>query len=501
MNSISVNGHDLVKAKREIDLPFTLPMRIDGQGEAKLEILELLRVLPGKRLVVLATHKNTQFVLKIFIGRTAKKYFKKELSGISAIGSLGIKTPRLMWKARLPEGGGRVLAFEYLENCKDLDEVWKETIQVSGKVALLDICMNIFAAMHLNGMRQKDIHLNNFVVFEGEVYTIDGGGMSFNSNKSGLDKETSVKNLARFFAQFKPSNDQLVKQVRSSYLSLRGWSSNDPVFLKLEETIDKMRNQRREHYLLKTLRDCSRFICKKSLRRFVVCERNQYTESLVELLSDPDKLIDQSRKEGLILKEGNSATVARVHTPDGDLVIKRYNARSMGRIIRKALRPSRARNSWVNAHQLEFLGVASLRPVAMMEKRFGPFVLDAYFVSEYVGGKNLDDCHSEKMPLSTADKEKLVCGVVAILSSLKSAMISHGDLKASNFRYNGDEFILLDLDSMKYHRNEMTFAKAQEKDLNRFLENWRSDAELYRKFNYATENLRNLDSHRNDEVI
>ena len=42
--------------------------------------------------------------------------------------------------------------------------------------------------------------------------------------------------------------------------------------------------------------------------------------------------------------------------------------------------------SWANTLRLEFLGINTLKPVALIEERFGPLRGRAYFNSRYLGG-------------------------------------------------------------------------------------------------------------------
>ena len=483
------NSDDLIRAKRGVTVPFCLSVNVDNETLVDLHVTRLFRLLPGKRLVVLASRGNTQFVLKVFLGRTARKYYSQELDGIMAIADLNIPTPALRWKGRLKDGKGYVLALEYLDGCEDMESAWLKTASLEGKTALLADCLQIFATMHSRGIRQKDIHLNNFVIYANAIYAIDGGGMCFSSSPQGLDREKSLNNLARFFAQFKPANDPLVHSVYPAYARARGWAVEETCSTLLQKRIVQKRQERKVHYLAKTLRDCSRFLCEKNLTRFLVCERSCYSDTLKTLLARPDEFIEAAREKGEILKEGNSATVALVHTSERSLVVKRYNPKSGFGILRKALKPSRARNSWVQAHQLDFLGIASIKPVAVLEKRLGPFVSQAYFISEYVEGINMDECYSQGSSGQTKVNGDSIKGILNILDALKLAKVTHGDLKATNFRYSENGLVLLDLDSMRNHKDNRAFKKAFAKDINRFLDNWKSRPEIYGKFKSATDNL------------
>jgi len=509
MISVRYDGKSLVSAGRDISVPFVLSISLEGVIRDYC-ISRLFRVLPGKRLVALAQPSadnadrlpeegipsngisEQKIILKIFLGRTAEKYSAKELEGIQSIERLGIKKPEFLGRGFLGDGSGRVLAFQYLDECENLEDVWFKSLDRKYKLYLLEKCMEIFARMHDAGVRQKDIHLNNFVIQDNSVYAIDGGGMDLHKEGNGLSRTSSLENLARFFAQFKPSNDWVIEKAVACYASERKWPDIHSVTEELYKTTLDQRQARKKHYLLKTLRECSRFVCRKNIREYMVCERKFHTPDLMKILSDPDEVIIKARKEGRILKDGNSATIVMVEIGEQKLVLKRYNSKSLLRMLRQSLRISRARNSWINAHLLEFIGVTSVRPVAMMEKRWGPVVTRAYFVSEYINGINLDEkvsCIYGENPANNPLNDLVIEKVVSVLKGLKNSMIVHGDLKATNFRISNADIVLLDLDSMKDYQDEKIFSKAYRKDIDRFMQNWIVQPELQSRFLKLTESL------------
>ena len=81
----------------------------------------------------------------------------------------------------------------------------------------------------------------------------------------------------------------------------------------------------------------------------MVCDRKWYSPAKQHLLDDPDTYI----KTGTILKDGNSATVAKITIDSQTLVIKRYNIKNLRHALRRCLRPSRTMVSWTNAHRQE----------------------------------------------------------------------------------------------------------------------------------------------------
>jgi hypothetical protein len=52
------------------------------------------------------------------------------------------------------------------------------------------------------------------------------------------------------------------------------------------------------------------------------------------------------------------------------LVIKRYNIKGFAHWLKRFWRPSRAWHSWREGNRLAFLGIATPKPLAVLEKRF-----------------------------------------------------------------------------------------------------------------------------------
>jgi tRNA A-37 threonylcarbamoyl transferase component Bud32 len=198
---------------------------------------------------------------------------------------------------------------------------------------------------------------------------------------------------------------------------------------------------------------------------------------LAPLMADPDAWLEQ----GVPLKRGRSATLARVELEGRKLVIKRYNIKSAGHALSRAWRPSRAWHSWVEAHRLRFLGIPTPRPLALIERRLGPLRGRAWLITEYCAGPNLQERLTGEQTLPAEIGE----AVRRLFTQLAAARIGHGDLKASNFICSGNELCVLDLDAMRQFDNEAAWRKAWQKDRARFLRNWSEGSALQREFALA----------------
>ncbi len=486
-----LDAASLSKSQRNIKLPFQLSITVDGGGTLDIRVREILRLLPGRRLALLAEAGNKKLLIKLFLGRTARKYQQRELRGVDAIGSTGVPTPALLWQGALPDSQGLALAFEYIDHAPTLAEAFKNTNNQAKRLSVMTRVMPILAQLHQGGVLQKDIHPGNFLMTKQAAYVIDGGNVvkktaMFSSktvsnargcfSTKALSEASSLNNLALFFAQFQSRFDPLIPQALEKYQRHRDWPENDSREYLLISKMEKHREARKVDYVQKAFRECTRISCRSSFRRFQVCERQYDTPAMQLLLTSLDAAIDQARATGNLLKDGNSATVARIESPAGTLVVKRYNLKNFAHRLQRACRRSRAWVSWGNIFRLEFLGIKTADPVALVEERFGPFRLRTYLVTKYIAGPDASSLSD------LADPTPALASIATILQDLTRASITHGDLKASNFLLGPAGPVIIDLDSMREHRREQSFQPALKKDLARFIDNWSDNLRVGRIF-------------------
>jgi len=200
----------------------------------------------------------------------------------------------------------------------------------------------------------------------------------------------------------------------------------------------------------------------------MVCDRNFYHGEMKRLIADPDSVIDSSR----LLKNGNSATVAFVEVNNKLLVVKRHNIKNFIHALKRCPRNTRAWSSWRNAHRLELLGIPTPKPIAFLERRWGPFRSTSYYILEYIDGTDL-------YRLITSDRSKeinieaLSIKFGEMLKLLADANMSHGDFKATNFIVAGKKLYIIDIEGMRKHSCRWSLKRSLKRDCRRFMKNWK----------------------------
>jgi len=194
------------------------------------------------------------------------------------------------------------------------------------------------------------------------------------------------------------------------------------------------------------------------------------------VLEQADALIDK----GHLYKTGGAASVARIEVNGRKLVLKRYNIKNTAHWFKRFWRPSRAWHSWIEGHRLEFLGIATPRPLAVLEQRVLGLRSRAYLVTEYVDGPDLTACFAPYVESGDAPEEQ-VDALVHVMQQLIRERISHGDFKGHNLFWHNGQWSLIDLDAMCQHATQLSFAPAYARDRARLLRNWPSGSALHQR--------------------
>lgn len=202
--------------------------------------------------------------------------------------------------------------------------------------------------------------------------------------------------------------------------------------------------------------------------RLIRCQESYYSEAMRVLLDNLDQAIHHAP---VLLKKGNSSTVVKLLVNEEEVVIKRANLRNFLHSLRRLFQPSRAKKNWDYAKRLRIANVSTFEPIAMVEKRWGPFRRESYFISNFLTGKDLFDYFSS-VNLSHQEKNDLAREVIKLIKKLASAGLYHRDLNLSNIFFMDNQLYIIDLDSMqRYKKSKITTFLLTLKIWYRFLEN------------------------------
>lgn len=455
-----------------------LPLELQLPSGETLVLVRWLRVLPEQRYVALADWEERRVVVKLFVGAKAEKHCQREVGGVQLLLARAIDTPNLLSFGFEPECGGWAM-LEYLDGSQSLAEHWNacvdEVMLSENQHQVLQKALVGLARLHAQGLWQEDTHLDNFLLKQGVLYTIDGGGIV--QQKDGvLTDAQALANLAVFFAQLPVTTYAHLAELLQDYQSVR--PDTELPLARLRVEIEKVREWRVKDYLKKTARDCTLFHANKDTNGVTVIQRSCMDE-VKALIDQPDVFIAQ----GHIYKTGGAATVALVEHQQKNWIIKRYNIKSFSHWLSRCWRPTRAWHSWQAAHRLQILGIPVMNAVAVKEQRKLGLRYTAWLVCEQSGTQDLVERFAPYVENGNVPETDLR-QLSELLNSLIREKISHGDLKGHNILWHNDQPLLIDLDAVRAHRCLKSFKRAFKRDRARLLRNWPSDSPLYKKLDH-----------------
>ncbi|MDR1854128.1 MAG: lipopolysaccharide kinase InaA family protein [Azoarcus sp.] len=454
----------LVDARRVPPFPFAVLLN-DG---SRLEMLRPLRVLPGKRVVGEGFWNGTRVLAKLFVASGGVRHWRRELDGLKALMAAGIPTPALLAFGAL-KAGGRYLLTEFVPDAHTLAD---DLAAGGAQEALAAVCVRL-GELHAHGLVHGDPHPRNFLFAAAEPLIIDGDAVRH--RVAPLPGKEADANFALFLAQLSP--DQPLEGLLAAYR--KGNAHHVSEFAALQPLIERYRLWRLKNYLPKTVRSCTAFEVRRNPRRFTAVARGD-AEWLAPLLADPDRALSG----GVLLKDGNTATVARVDFAGRALVVKRYNVKNAAHALSRAWRPSRAWHSWREAHRLRFLGIGTPQPRALIEERLGPLRRRAWFIADYHDGRNLLQVLAPHIE-DAAPPEAVGAALLRFVEAFHRWRIGHGDFKASNLLWDETRqcVVVIDLDAMVQHAHVAEYACAWRRDRARLLANWPAGSGLWRWLN------------------
>lgn len=438
-----------------------------------IEVTAVVRTVLGQRQVLLGDWSGRKVFAKVFMGSRARLHYQRDLNGIEALVQAHILTPAVLFAGEAAQSNHYVIVLQAIDGAVNVETLWA-SLDKNNQFYWANQLVKLLAAHHAAQLLQTDMYLKNFLVADDILYTIDGDGIR---KYKKISKLQALQNLATLLSKFDvlALEDWLIPLV-NTYLSesqfIQSLDHN-----QMRRLVHRIRQKAIDSYAdQKVFRQCT------DVNVYVDSGQYNAIASTFAALPLPDsiKAYDTVIATSQRLKEGNTCTVALATFADTQVVIKRYNIKNVLHRISRLLRPTRAAASWANAHRLQLLGIATPRPIALIEQRTLGLRGKAYFLSEYVEAPDVAEYFA-----STTDKAMRAACIKAIVQlcyRLYLLNISHGDMKYSNIKVVDGLPMLIDLDSMQQHKYAYFSQKAHVRDLRRLMQNWQDDASLYNAF-------------------
>ena len=434
---------------------------------------QVVRVLPGRRLVCRGVWKGRAVFAKLFMGPSAAAYARRDREGSQSLEAAGVLTPALLYNASIAQEIS-LLIYAAVMPAENAEHCWRQQPQLHQVLA--QSLVDTLAKHHSAGLRQTDLHLKNFLVQVQSsnalnIYTLDGDGIR--KLGSWHVKSRRLSNLATLFSKFDVLDDGLIPVLYRQYCTAMGESYSVTDERHVIKLVWRIRQRVSRTYAdKKVFRTCTGVTVHSSFKHFHAVAAdiliNPKIATLDTYLADPKAN----------LKNGNTCTVGWGELGSQRVVIKRYNIKNAWHGLNRALRPSRAAVSWANAHRLIISNIATPKPLALMEERWGCLRGRAYFLSAYVDAPDVTEFFAQQLDVES--KNAAAQCLVNLFLKLYLLKFAHGDCKGSNIKMVNGQPVLIDLDSMRSYGagwlSNWRFERAHVKDLQRFMQNWQGDA-------------------------
>jgi len=364
---------------RELKLPFALALR---GSEDVLRCERLLKIVPKRRCVLSGSWGNKSVLVKLFYRPLhVNRHLRREITGSRALSKAGVTTPELLYAGKTQNTSAGVLLFEYLHPIHLLLNVWNTMEDPQEKRVLFRRLTGIIAKMHLAGLKQRDLHLNNFFIHKDKIYAIDAAQVKRNRTGDPLRKKESLANLALLFAQLTIRDCSLVGDLYTEHARICGWRDVDRTYKDLQAHIQRQRKWRlKKFYSKKLFRETEKQICRRSFRQFMLCARSDYSPVMARFLVSPERVLGGPHSQ--LQKEDNVSEKYRLKIENRELVVRRYYNKGLLRGVRPCFGKTLAARSWKAAHRAFAFDHTTPRPIALVEKRFGPFCGTSFFIYE-----------------------------------------------------------------------------------------------------------------------
>lgn len=426
--------------------PFELQITDPKTGRTvSVRCTSLLRRLAGKRYTYEGLWQDRPVIIKVFTHPFRSfLHFRRETQGLCRLAECGIPSPALLHSGKDPAGRW-ALVLEKITPAEDLANLLEKTEAPEQQTDLCLKWLHFVALMHQKSVLQKDLHPGNFLWDGSRLYALDPGTIRF--RRSPISAEQCLRQLAGMLCTIPPAVRKTPKLLLESYCQIRGWKTTDKMLIRLEKSLGRHRRRLLRQTLQKTMRDSKRYFSLQEGPYQGMFTRQDWTEETARQFI---RQIDALMEAGQILKRGNTCFVSRVQFGSLDIAVKRYNYKGFWHSLRHTLKGSRARKCWLAAHRLIQCNIPCARPLAFMEEWKGGLLRQAYFVSEFLKGSNLDEFLQS--PVLPEEKDKIIHRIKTILSSLAENGLAHHDLKLSNIFISNSQPVLMDLDALHLHR-------------------------------------------------
>lgn len=227
---------------------------------------------------------------------------------------------------------------------------------------------------------------------------------------------------------------------------------------KLEAAARRLEQRRVKSRSKRCLVNSTTFEVHKTAREQYFGRREFGRQTLDALLQEQAQCL-AGGQTGILKKSENAILTKHVQGRmlSSPVCVKHYFYRGMKYAVKSAVVKSRALKSWAAGHMLLVRGVGTPLPLALLERKYGPFIYESFLVTEWLADAlPLNDyvINLHNQGLLHEKRERFIQALAETLRDLHEKGIYHADLKSTNILVRADgpdlwRFYFIDLERVK----------------------------------------------------
>ena len=399
-------------------LPYTIRVRPAGSTSVVQEVScrRMLRLMADRRETFAASWNGREVIMKVF-GHPWKAgiHARRERRGFQRLARLKIGAPAVLLHGRTEDGRWAVVT-EKIEGAMSLLEARNAVHGSRQRETLLDLASRELVRLHEAGVIQRDFHPGNFLVKNDRLIVLDPGQIRFLGRPVG--RTASIRQLAHLARILVPGDQaDAIEVIRARYVEARRWQWGPAEAALFWRAFGKGRRQGIRTIARRPLHKGRDHVRTKIRDRRIVAQR-VFVEAgdFGGLVEDLDALMGTGR----VWKREADTLVSSFEWAQQEVTATRF----------KDVGPfwwGRGRRCWVAARRLNILGIATVRPLALIERRYARFSHHSYLLTKTVYGQTLHDLLRDGQ-VQAEDKRAVVRQVFAALGRLARYDITLGPL-------------------------------------------------------------------------
>ncbi|MBS3734395.1 MAG: hypothetical protein KGY99_05655 [Phycisphaerae bacterium] len=397
----------------------------------------------------------------------------------------GVPAPRILAVGRA--GNTEWVASEAVTNAEPAD-AWHARVRAKGDAGIRPIRSAIrtlaetLARMHALGVVHRDLHCGNLLVRRSDAGEVSFVVMDLHRTRRSRGRRARASNLAQLLhdrRDFTTRTDRL--RFLRAYLRAAGLTGQLRGWQMLIEELARRHTARQYAHRDRRIARTNRYFARVRLPRgwrghVVLASKRKPAESAAahmqfspdawrDALAHPEALMDGDVE--VVKDSATSRVVRRKLTIGGrelDVYVKRSHRKRAWKVLLDCFRRGRGVRAFRLGHMLLTRRIATAFPLAGLERRRGPFLLDTIYLTEAVEAPRLSrflELHlgrAADAKLDHSQRRQLAQAVLWQLGRLVQGLHDHGfahrDLKAPNMLVHwraGElpQIVLVDLDGLR----------------------------------------------------